>query len=49
MERVVDFRTKISGIRPRDLRKGSHNIPVFILKFQIIVELKAFNIKFEQI
>ncbi|XP_047171089.1 RNA exonuclease 4-like isoform X1 [Vigna umbellata] len=22
MERVVDFRTKISGIRPRDLRKG---------------------------
>jgi len=22
IERVVDFRTEISGIRPRDLRKG---------------------------
>lgn len=31
MERVVDFRTRISGIRPQDLRKGWCHVLTFPL------------------
>lgn len=34
VERVVDFRTRISGIRPRDLRKGQYYLCLcFFLNF----------------
>lgn len=37
IERVVDFRTEISGIRPRDLRKGWNSFSSGILNILQIV------------